>query len=90
MLKAGNYTIGLDSGITNNHASRAEHQQFHNLLAFDVRESFDTSLKGYAPSRGGIVAVRLNWNTHRSAWRRVMFLSIQRARDTSHDLTARR
>ena len=63
ILKAGSYTIGLDSGITNNHASRADHQQFLNLLTFEVRESFDTSLKGYAPHRGGTVALRLKWNT---------------------------
>lgn len=63
VLKAGSYTIGLDSGITNNLASRAEHQFFDNLLTFEIQEAFDTSLRAYAPSRGGLMAFRLNWNT---------------------------
>jgi lipopolysaccharide transport system ATP-binding protein len=63
LLKAGSYTISLDSGITNNPASRAHHQLFDNLLTFEIREAFDTSLKGYAPQRGGLMAFRLNWNT---------------------------
>jgi lipopolysaccharide transport system ATP-binding protein len=63
ILKAGTYTIGMDSGITNDHASRANHQQFESLLTFEVRETFDTSLKGYAPKRGGIIAIRPKWNT---------------------------
>jgi lipopolysaccharide transport system ATP-binding protein len=64
VFKAGLYTIGLDSGITNNHASRANHQHFDNFLTFEVRETFDTSLKSYSPHRGGSTAFRLDWNTH--------------------------
>lgn len=63
ILKAGRYTIGLDSGIANDAASRAEHQQFENLMTFEVRETFSTSLKGYAPQRAGAIALRLKWNT---------------------------
>jgi lipopolysaccharide transport system ATP-binding protein len=62
VLKAGLYTIGLDSGFANT-PNRADHQHFDNFLAFEVRETFDTSLKGYAPHRGGAAAFRLNWNT---------------------------
>jgi lipopolysaccharide transport system ATP-binding protein len=63
MLKAGSYTVGLGSGITNDEASRAHHQNFENLLTFEVRESVDTSLKAYSQERTGIIAFRSNWNT---------------------------
>jgi lipopolysaccharide transport system ATP-binding protein len=62
-LKAGIYTIGLDSGVTNNEASKPHHQHFDNLLTFEIREAFATSLKGYAPQRPGFIAPRLKWNT---------------------------
>jgi lipopolysaccharide transport system ATP-binding protein len=64
LLKPGRYTIGLNSGIINL-ARRPEHQLFENLLAFEVREAFATSLKGYAPHRSGAIALRLDWNTRR-------------------------
>jgi lipopolysaccharide transport system ATP-binding protein len=63
VLKAGLYTIGMDSGIINNEASRLDHQHFDNLLTFEIREAFATSLKGYAPQRNGALALRLNWST---------------------------
>jgi lipopolysaccharide transport system ATP-binding protein len=63
LLKAGLYTIGLDSGIINNEASRPYHQHFENLLTFEIREAFATSLKGYAPQRPGVLAPRLTWST---------------------------
>ena len=64
VLKAGTYTIGLDSGIINQ-AKRPDHQQFENLITFEIREAFDTSLKGYSPNRGGAIAIRSNWETRR-------------------------
>jgi lipopolysaccharide transport system ATP-binding protein len=65
LLKAGSYTIGLEAGIANNPASRAEYEQHENLLKFEIREAFDTSLKAYAPHRQGVVALRMNWNSRR-------------------------
>jgi hypothetical protein len=64
LLKAGRYTIGLDSGIVNVGNSH-EHQRFEGRLDFEVREAFATSLKGYAPHRPGLIALRSNWGTHR-------------------------
>ena len=63
VLKAGLYNIGMDSGIINNDASRPNHQHFDNLLTFEIREAFATSLKGYAPQRPGVLALRLKWST---------------------------
>jgi lipopolysaccharide transport system ATP-binding protein len=63
VLKAGTYTIGLDSSIANNPDSRADHQHIDNALTFDVRESSDTTLKGYSATRPGTIAVRLKWTT---------------------------
>ena len=64
ILKAGSYRIGVASGITNDEASRAHHQNFENLLTFEVRESVDTSLKAFSQRRLGIIAFRSNWHTH--------------------------
>jgi lipopolysaccharide transport system ATP-binding protein len=64
MLKAGRYTVGLNSGIINS-VKRPDHQYFEDLLEFEVREVFATSLKGYAPQRAGLLALRLDWETHR-------------------------
>jgi lipopolysaccharide transport system ATP-binding protein len=63
LFKAGSYRISLASGVINNAASRDDHQLFENLLTFEVREAFDTSLKAYAPQRQGVLAFRQNWNT---------------------------
>ncbi len=60
ILKAGSYAIGLDSGIINNGASRADHQHFESLLTLEVREAFATSLeRATLPARPGAVALRL-------------------------------
>ncbi len=63
MLKAGSYSIGLNSGVINNAASRADHQSFESLLTFEVGETFDTSLKSFNPHRPGVFALRFDWNT---------------------------
>jgi lipopolysaccharide transport system ATP-binding protein len=62
MLKSGTYAVGLASGIINQ-SSRPDHQLFDSLFTFEIRETFDTSLKGYAPQRPGIIAAPLGWNT---------------------------
>ena len=64
ILKAGRFTIGLDSGIINS-AKGPDHQHFEDLFEFEVREAFATSLKGYAPHRAGLIALRRNWGTRR-------------------------
>ncbi len=63
-LKPGRYTIGLHSGIINM-ARRPDHQFLEDLLSFEVREPFATSLKSYAPHRYGTLALRLDWKTRR-------------------------
>jgi lipopolysaccharide transport system ATP-binding protein len=62
MLKAGTYTIALNSGFPNQ-PSRADHQHFENLLRFEVRETTASSLLSYAPQRAGALALRLDWAT---------------------------
>ena len=61
MLKAGSYTISLDSGIINQ-ASRPEHQHFENRP--DVRSSRGVRhlAEGVRPQRPGALALRLNWD----------------------------
>jgi hypothetical protein len=61
-LKSGRYTVNLSLCKPNGYGI----DDRQNALAFDVEDlSFDTSMRSYGASRPGVMAVHLNWQTHR-------------------------
>ena len=62
LLKAGTYTVLIGLG----HSGIGVVDQKIDALVFDISDtSEDTTHKGYAPSRAGVLALSLPWNTER-------------------------
>ncbi|RUL87164.1 ABC transporter ATP-binding protein [Tautonia sociabilis] len=71
LLKAGLFSITVTTGTVNGH-NVTDMQRFENCLRFEIRETADSTLKSYSPTRPGCIAVRLPWRSGCSVEKRTV------------------